>query len=365
MKLSWWKALASFFLAAVLSIPAMAIDTAYPGTLNFIEGKASIQNQLITPKSVGSTDLKAGQTLATTSNGRAEVLLTPGVFLRLDHDTAVKMISPSLTDTKVDLERGRAEVEVSDIHKENNLQVQQGRAVTRMVKKGLYAFSDSPERVRVFKGEVHVADGDHRMVKVTGGHELLLDTSGRLKARKFDKKLAEGDFYNWSKLRSKYLSEASANAAQVYVMNGWVGPGWYWDPWFDGFAYLPGSGVLYSPFGFGYYGLGYPYYGFGFGFGDYDRGPRFDRDFGGDRDFARGHEFVGGHVGDRDDFHGAKPGFFRFRPSAPPTGRIEGHTFQAPAPRFFHFHPAAPRPMANFGGFHGTPGFHGGPAMHR
>src|ERR1700751_1635129 len=124
MKLSLVKALGGFFLAALLSVPAFgAPSTAPPGTLNFIEGQASIQDfqskdQPLTSQSVGTADLQAGQTLTTTT-GRAEVLLTPGVFLRLDHNTAVKMISPSITDTQVELEKGRAEIEVAELHKQN------------------------------------------------------------------------------------------------------------------------------------------------------------------------------------------------------------------------------------------------------
>jgi hypothetical protein len=47
--------------------------------------------------------LQTGESL-TTGNGKAEVLLTPGVFLRVGSDSLVKMISPSLTNTDVSLE---------------------------------------------------------------------------------------------------------------------------------------------------------------------------------------------------------------------------------------------------------------------
>lgn len=267
MKLSWWKALGGFFLASLLSLPAFGADTnmALPGTLNFIEGQASIQTQPLTTKSVGTADLQPGQTLKT-QNGRAEVLLTPGVFLRLDHNSAVKMISPSLTNTEIQLDRGNAFIEVAEIHKQNNLVVKQGDATTQLVKTGLYGFAAEPDTVQVYKGEARVTEGDQN-VKVKGGHELDLSASGKLKASKFDKGQAEkGDFYAWSKLRSEYLAEASANAAQIYVANGWTGPGWYWDPWYSGFTFIPGAGIAYSPFGWGFYSPAY-LYGAGFGYG--------------------------------------------------------------------------------------------------
>ncbi|HEY1732393.1 MAG TPA: FecR domain-containing protein [Terriglobales bacterium] len=265
MKLSWFKALGSFFLAAVLTVPGFgtnsgAANTAVPGTLNFVEGQASIQNQPVTAKSVGSADLAAGQTISTAGNGRAEVLLTPGVFLRLDHDSTVKMISPDITNTKVLLEQGRAELEVAELHDQNNLQVVEGDATTHIDKVGLYGFSAPDNQVRVFKGQANVLEGDEN-VKVKGGHEVTLDTP-KLKSVGFDKKSDENDFYNWSALRSEYLSEASANAAQVYIAGGpgWIGPGWYWDQAFFGYTFVPGAGLLYSPFGpWGFYSPGYLY----------------------------------------------------------------------------------------------------------
>ncbi|HVZ18911.1 MAG TPA: FecR domain-containing protein [Terriglobales bacterium] len=326
MKLSWIKALGGFFLAALLTaLPVSATNTALPGTLNFVEGQASIQNQPLSSKSVGSADLQPGQEL-TTENGRAEVLLMPGVFLRLDHNSAVKMISPELTNTKVQLEKGRAEIEVAEIHKQNNLQVLQDDASTQLRKTGLYDFSAGQDNIRVIKGEAMVTDGD-KQVKVKGGHELTFN-SPKLKAEKFDKdSLKNGDdFYAWSSLRDQYLSEASANAATIYVGPSWVGPGWYWDPAFFGYTFIPGGGVLYSPFGpWGFYSPGFiyssgPYFGYGF----YGAPIRWHRGF-------IGHPVTG--------VHPIRPG----RPIAP-------HTFG---------HLGGP----HLGAFHGSagPGFHGGP----
>jgi hypothetical protein len=267
MKLSWLKAVGGFFLAALLSAPAFSANTAIPGTLNFIEGQASIQDQSLSSNSVGMAQVLPGQTIAT-QDGRAELLLTPGVFLRLDNNSAVKMISPSITNTKVQLEKGRAEIEVAELHKQNDLQVMLNDNTARLVKTGLYGFTASPDVVQVFKGEAHVIDGDNT-IKVKGEHQLNLDQQRKLKAERFDKKTAEDDFYNWSSLRSEYLSQASANAAHVYLGNGWTGPGWYWDPWFAGYTFIPGAGFLYSPFGpWGFYSPGFIY-----SYGPIYRGP--------------------------------------------------------------------------------------------
>ena len=54
-------------------------NSASPGTLNYIEGQASIEGHPLSSQSVGNTTLQAGQVLAT-ANGKAEILLTPGIF---------------------------------------------------------------------------------------------------------------------------------------------------------------------------------------------------------------------------------------------------------------------------------------------
>ncbi|MBV8807880.1 MAG: hypothetical protein JO033_04325 [Acidobacteriaceae bacterium] len=43
------------------------------------------------------------------------------------------------------------------------------------------------------------------------------------------------------------------------MYGGWYGPGWYWDPFWSGYAFLPASGFVYSPFGWGFYSPGFVY----------------------------------------------------------------------------------------------------------
>src|ERR1700758_1987106 len=77
---------------------------AQPGDINYVEGQASIDDQELSSNSVGSTQLETGQTLATQS-GKVEVLLTPGVFLRLNVNSSAKMIKAGLADTEVEIDK--------------------------------------------------------------------------------------------------------------------------------------------------------------------------------------------------------------------------------------------------------------------
>ncbi len=119
------------------------------------------------------------------------------------------------------------------------------------------------------------------------------------KARGFDKKASEDAFYRWGSLRSSYLAEANADAArgfaQGYYGNGYSGapyssfygaygtpgyasdPGWFWDPYFSAYTWLPWDGIFYSPFGWGFFSPGFayyaPFYGYGFRGGYHQFGP--------------------------------------------------------------------------------------------
>src|SRR4029077_9851569 len=127
MRFSRFLKFLSSFLALGL-IPAWAkadnlstanSRSARPGTVNYVEGQVSLDSQPLDEKSVGSTEVDAGQSL-TTENGKAEVLLTPGVFLRLGSESSVRMISSSLIDTQIELSHGKAMVEVDQIYPQNN-----------------------------------------------------------------------------------------------------------------------------------------------------------------------------------------------------------------------------------------------------
>ena len=262
MKMARWKVALGIIFIAFVSAPAWSANTdnrsAVPGTLNYVEGQTFIGDQAVNSQTIGSTQLGIDQVLMT-QNGKAEVLLTPGVLLRVGSNSSVKMVSPDLTNTQVAVDRGEAMLEVDEIHSQNDIRVSQPGANTKILKTGLYNFDAGTQQIRVFDGKADVQAGD-REVTVKGGHELTLNPSGKLKAQGFDKKAVSknDDLYRWSSLRSEYLSEANVESARGYLVNGsygpgWIGPGWYWNPFFRGFTFVPSDGFFYSPFGWGFY----------------------------------------------------------------------------------------------------------------
>jgi hypothetical protein len=275
-----------------------------PGTLNYVEGQVSIDGAPMTVHSIGTTTLQPGQSIAT-KLGRAELLLTPGIYVRVGANSVVKMVSPDLTHTEVALESGKVDVEVDNIYKENDILIDQGGSQAQLLKPGLYAFNTPKATMRVFDGEAAVLPignpQDKKYVLVKANHKLMLNGEPAKPAH-FQKEGSQDGLYAWSSLRSEYLGEANENVASEYAGVDGFNPGWFWDPAFSGYTWLPGDGMLFSPFGFGFYS---PYYlngggmiygrgGYGYGRGGYGRGG-----------YARGGYAV--HSG--GGFHGGEGGF--------------------------------------------------------
>ncbi len=292
--------LGALAVSVLLAIPAAAASSAIPGTLNYVEGQVTVAGQTVTSHSVGSVQVEPNQVLET-GQGRAEILLTPGVFLRVGDNSAVRLVSPGLADTRVEVLRGQAIVEVAELFKDNNLWVMMNGASTRLEKEGLYAFNATSRLVQVFDGRATV-EQDDRHIDLKKGHEFAL--GGPWKATHFDPKsqAAQDPLYAWSNLRSEYAAEASMQSARsVFVGGGsyWDGPGWYWNPYWDMYGFLPGDGIWYSPFGWPFYSPWAYGHGFGYGFGGYGRGVFAARGHGhiGGAGFASGGRFAGARGG--------------------------------------------------------------------
>lgn len=194
--------------------------------------------------------LEVGQTL-NTERGRAELVLTPGVYLRAGHNTSLKMDDNSISDTALHLLHGHAMVDVTEFHKQNDIRIQEGNATARLLKTGLYDFDLSSNQIRVLKGKALVHEGD-RNVMLKGGHDITLADNAPTKAQKFDQsKLEASSLYRWNHLRSTYTEESNpANQWDWYdpywgpYWGSWWGPGWGWG-W-------GGWGGWWGPWGWGW-----------------------------------------------------------------------------------------------------------------
>jgi len=255
--------LGGLILAAGYATPQAYTVSAKPGAVNYVEGAAYINGTPVNEKDLKSTFLNANDILST-DLGKAEVLLAPGVFLRVGDNTKVRMVSPSLVATQVEVMDGEAMVEATGLVKGSSVQVVSHGASANIEKNGLYRFlAGDPPSVAVLDGKAVVTFSD-RSVSLKKGRQVIL--AQNLKPEKFDTK-KDDELYAWSNVRSEYDAAASyrvARSAQMGLLgsaytNGFRGsasPGWFWDSAFSSWAWLPGAGAFYSPFGYGFYSPG-------------------------------------------------------------------------------------------------------------
>jgi hypothetical protein len=167
------------------------------------------------------------------------------------------MISSRLSDTRLELTRGTALVEVAEVSKDN--------AVTMLVKDAAVTFSkmalvrmDVETGIRIYKGEAQVmAGGTPQILKE--GREMQF-AAGNVVA-KFDAKVGD-PLFRWANRRAEVIAMAniaSANSARRGYSGTSMGMyptagGWYYNSFYGMMTYLPGGNGMYrSPFGYMYY----------------------------------------------------------------------------------------------------------------
>jgi hypothetical protein len=260
--------------AAVCS--AQSVTSAHSGTVHYFEGDVSIDGTPVQGKTGRFSEIKE-QGVLRTGQGRAEVLLTPGVFLRVGENSAIKLLDNRLVSTRVELMSGSVAIESDDpqmsIKDSPVTLVYKGYDIT-MVKYGLVEINTDPAVMKVFKGEAQVATADSRTV-VKEGRQLPF--SAALLTEKFDDKTGD-DLYLWSRDRSQSLSAASMSSARSlnssllggssygyglagmgYGLGTGYGPGawnggWFFNPYLGMYTFMPGGGNMFmNAFGYGFF----------------------------------------------------------------------------------------------------------------
>ena len=279
-----FSSLAVVFSATFALTSAVAfgqdVISAKSGLVHYVEGDVSIDGVPVAEHNGTFSEVKKDSGLSTTL-GRAEVLLTPGVFLRVGEHSSIRMRETALDDTKVEFVSGKSMLEADTPMKDNRVTIVYKDYAITPVDHGLYEISSDPATLAVYSGEADVTAGG-QTVRVKAGKKLIF--SAALAQERFNDK--DGDsLYRWSKLRSEYVSVANVSAARQAQSNGYgssfggnygtVGNGsWFFNPFYDMYTFLPFSGMAFSPFGFGFYspnafGQYYNPYGYGYGSGYY------------------------------------------------------------------------------------------------
>lgn len=203
------------------SIASLAQDrekfviSAKAGGINAITGQASVhsrgesdwQQLMITD------DLDAGDRVRTDFDGRIEILLNPGSYLRVGGNSEVELSNNTLENLEVRLLRGTAIVEATGADGlELNIAISTPHTKLAIVRQGLYRVSvlpgDATELI-VRKGRVILSDSH---TKVKGGNKVVFSATNVSVAKltKEEKKLKDKEQVDvWSKERAETLAKAN------------------------------------------------------------------------------------------------------------------------------------------------------------
>lgn len=233
---------------AVMGLNAQSVISAHSGVLHYYEGDVTIEGSAPHQRAGTFADVKEKQVLET-QVGRAEVLLTPGVFLRLGENTQVRMLSNKLTDTRVEFLKGSAIVDFVEVAKDNMVTVNYQDYKVTFLRKGIYRFDSEPAEVKVYTGAVTVSRGGN---SVTAKDGRAVPFTPALVSDKFDNRNGDA-LYRWAKRRSEYIAVANLSAARQagssFNAGGSSGVGgWYYNPYYSMFTFIPNRGYMCDPF---------------------------------------------------------------------------------------------------------------------
>lgn len=190
------------------------VISARAGGINAITGEASVSSRRHASdwqQLMITDDLNSGDRVRTANDGRVEILLNPGSYLRLGGNSEVELLDNSLANLEVRLLRGTAIVEATGADGlELNIGISTPHTRLAIVRQGLYRLNVVPEdatELIVRKGRVILSDSH---TKVKGGNKVVFSATNVSVAKltKEEKKNKDG-VETWSKDRAETLAKAN------------------------------------------------------------------------------------------------------------------------------------------------------------
>jgi len=161
------------FVSAILATGQSVIST-HSGLIHYFEGDVYLSDHLLEAHLGKFPSAPPGAELRTES-GLAEVLLTPGVFLRLGERSAIRMVVNDLADTQVELLKGSAIVESGEPNPDTSVTLLYKNWSIRSARKGVYRIDCDPARLWVLQGTAQVVAAQNgEPITVEQGADLPL-----------------------------------------------------------------------------------------------------------------------------------------------------------------------------------------------
>ncbi len=260
--ISRYALLSVVLLILSFSVQAQYLISSKAGFINRVEGKVAINsagNSLeATGKASMGSQLNEGDSIVTEADSNAELLLAPGSYLRMSEKTEVKAVRTSLDNTRFDIVRGSAILEVGEIDKKVPLEIGTLRTVVTLNKVGIYRFdvSGTDVAISVRRGEALIGTREQALsgsAKKIGNNKVYrLIGDGQPQTAKLSSKVFDA-FDQWSYLRSEALVAANYSVLQRSRSHNSMLSGWIYDPLSNGYTFIPSSLFFMNGYGFGFY----------------------------------------------------------------------------------------------------------------
>ncbi|HXB70866.1 MAG TPA: hypothetical protein VNY05_21710 [Candidatus Acidoferrales bacterium] len=214
--MSYGRAYAFLTLAVVtvLALPAdgQSVISTRSGIVHFFEGAVYLADQPLEPHFGRFPSMAEGAELRT-AQGRAEVLLMAGVFLRMGESSAIRLVANDLSDTRVEMLSGSAMVDSAEPGLGTSFTLVYKAWRVHFPQKGIYRIDADPPRLWVQQGEAEVfAGGTGMPVSVEQGMYLPF-APVLVPERSID--LPGDALTDWAKGRSESISADNAITAQI------------------------------------------------------------------------------------------------------------------------------------------------------
>lgn len=238
-------------------ISAQTIVSAHSGVVNFFDGAVLIDGRALEQKFGRFDELKPGSELRT-ERGRAELLLTPGVLLRLDENTSIRMVSNKLADTRIEFVGGAGALDSRNAAPGAPVFITYKDYQMRFERSGQYRFDSTPAQLRADTGEADVV-WHAKSVTVKAGQVLPLTPPLTARAQENH---SDDDLDRWDNQRSASISADNASAAASDNLSSALNDpqNTSYDPSYSGamlpdpvssggYGYSYGGSTLLSPYG--------------------------------------------------------------------------------------------------------------------
>jgi FecR protein len=227
--------MSSSLLALVLMQYVVSVKA---GLVNHVQGTVNVAEMEMA---------RQGQPVRTGANGYAEILLTPGSFLRVGENSSVVLDGVELESVSLRVTQGNAVIEVVEISKTYPIRVTTGNLTMNIVATGIYKFADG--MATVLSGKLQTPDSKLAYEK---GWQVFFKDNYR--ARKIGKvQTTSLDVY--SQTRSQLIASANYTMATQISGSQSSNPYWLFAPHIGFYTYIPWRNFR-SPYGYLYYGAG-------------------------------------------------------------------------------------------------------------